>query len=250
MRIAIFGCGWLGRALAKKLEAEHTVFGAVRSETSMQKLCDNGITAFQNPAQESPFWEAEVLVVSISPRRDYLETLKRVSLFLKPSLKQIILLSSTSVYADLEGVVDETTPLPSEGIVRQGESLFKKLFPQGTILRLGGLMGEDRIAGQWPLKAVRDAVVNYVHRDDAVGIIEQLIEQKIRNEIINGVAAQHPRRSAIYKMNAEVFGFGLPTFEEGRERVVSSERSRTLLGYAYRFDDPMLFWSDILGRSR
>ena len=91
MRIAIFGCGWLGRPLAKKLQVKHTVFGAVRSEASMKKLRDENITAYKNPGQESPFWEAEVLVVSISPRGEYLETLKRVSRFLAPSLKQVIL---------------------------------------------------------------------------------------------------------------------------------------------------------------
>lgn len=250
MRIAIFGCGWLGRPLAKKLQAEHTVFGAVRSEVSMKKLCEESITAFQNPAQESPFWEAEVLVIAISPRRDYLETLKRVSRFHTPSLKQIIFLSSTSVYADLEGVVDEQSPLKREDIVRQGESLFKKLFPKGVIVRLGGLMGEDRIAGQWPSKTVQDAAVNYVHRDDAVGIIEAVIGQEIRDEIINAVAPEHPKRSNVYRMNAEIFGFGVPAFEEGKERIVSSEKSRRLLGYVYRFDDPMAFWSDSRDRPR
>ncbi len=250
MRIAIFGCGWLGRALAKKLQARHAVSGAVRSEASMRKLYEENITAFQNPGQESAFWETDVLVVSISPRRDYLETLKRISRFLTPSLKQIILLSSTSVYADLEGVVDEQSTLKCESMVRQGESLFKKLFPKGVIVRLGGLMGEDRIAGQWSSKVVQDAAVNYIHRDDAAGIIEQLIEQNIQNEIINAVAPKHPKRSDVYKMNAEVFGFELPAFEEGKERVVSSEKSRTLLGYDYLFDEPMAFWSDSRDRPR
>ena len=250
MRIAIFGCGWLGRPLAKKLQAKHTVFGAVRSEASMQQLREENITAYKNPGRSSPFWEAEVLVVSISPRGEYLETLKRVSRFLTPSLKQVILLSSTSVYADLEGVVDEQSPLQSQSMVYQGESLFKKLFPNGVIVRLGGLMGEDRIAGQWPSKAVQDTAVNYIHQDDAVGIIEAVIEQNIQNEIINAVAPKHPRRSDIYKINAEVFGFELPTFEKGKERIVSSEKSRTLLGYMYRYDDPMAFWSDSRDRPR
>ena len=250
MRIAIFGCGWLGRVLAKKLQVKHSVFGAVRSEASMQKLGEENITAFQNPGRESAFWEVEVFVIAISPRREYLETLKRVSRFLRPSLKQIILLSSTSVYADLEGVVDEKSPLKHESMVYQGESLFKKLFPDGVIVRLGGLMGEDRIAGQWPSKAVQDTAVNYIHQDDAVGIIEAVIEQNIQNEIINAVAPKHPRRSDIYKINAEVFGFELPMFEKGKERIVSSEKSRTLLGYGYVFDDPMAFWSDSRDRPR
>ncbi|MCJ7766036.1 MAG: NAD(P)-binding domain-containing protein [Thiovulaceae bacterium] len=249
MRVAIFGCGWLGRALAKKLQQEHTVFAAVRSDASLQKLLEEHIYAFQNPDKSSEFWRAEVLVVSISPRHNYLETLNRLPHFLGPDLKQIILLSSTSVYAEDEGVVDETSPVKSESIAVQGEALFQKQFPQGTILRLGGLMGDDRVAGQWPSKAVQNSAVNYLHQVDAVGIIEQLIEQNIQGEIINAVAPNHPKRSAVYEMNAEAFGFELPRFEEGKERVVSSEKSRTVLGYDYRFDDPMQFWSDSRARS-
>jgi nucleoside-diphosphate-sugar epimerase len=165
-------------------------------------------------------------------------------------LQQIILLSSTSVYAGLEGVVDEATPVQSDSIVAQGEALFQKLFPQGSIVRLGGLMGADRIAGQRSAKVLQDSAVNYVHRDDAVGIIEAVIEQNIQGEIINAVAPKHPKRSVVYKMNAEAFGFELPLFEEGSERIVAGEKGRVLLGCGYRFDDPMRFWSDTRDRCR
>ena len=250
MRVAVLGCGWLGLALAKRLQQRHRLFAAVRSDASVRKLTDEKISAFRNPDKNSPFWDAEVLVVSIPPRRDYLETLERVPHFLGPSLKQTILLSSTSVYAQAEGTVDETAPVKSESIVARGESLFQKLFPQGSIVRLGGLMGDDRIAGQWPAKVVRDSAVNYIHQADAAGIIERVIEQSIQSEIINAVAPKHPKRALVYKMNAEAFGFELPRFEKGKDRVVSSEKSRSVLGYRYLFDDPMCFWSDTRGRSR
>jgi len=243
MKVAVLGCGWLGRALAKRLQERHTLFGAVRSDASLQDLREEKITAFLNPDKNSCFWDAEVLVISISPRKDYLETLEKLPHLLTASQEQIILLSSTSVYAGLEGVVDETTPVGSESIICRGEALFQKLFPQGSIVRLGGLMGEERIAGQWPAKVLQNSAVNYIHRLDAVGMIEQMIEQKIRGEIINAVAPKHPKRSELYKMNAEIFGFELPVFEEGPERIVSSEKGRALLGYDYCFDDPMRFWS-------
>lgn len=243
MKVAIFGCGWLGRALAKRLQERDTVYGAVRSDASMQKLTDAEITAFQNPGKKSAFWDAEVLVISISPRQDYLETLGKLPDLLAASLKQIILLSSTSVYAGLEGVVDEATPLESDSIVAQGEALFQNLFPKGSIVRLGGLMGEDRVAGQRPAKVIEESAVNYIHQVDAVGIIEQMIERKIRGEIINAVAPEHPKRADVYRMNAEAFGFALPRFEEKKGRIVSSEKSSTLLGYDYVFDNPMAFWS-------
>jgi len=250
MRVAIFGCGWLGRALAKKLQTEHTVFGAVRSEASIQKLQEENITAFQEPGEASIFWDAEVLVVSISPQHAYVETLVQLPRLVSPAIEQIILLSSISVYAEPEGVIDERSTLKSEGSAVRGEEAFKRAFPQGVIIRLGGLMGKDRIAGQWGSKNLEDSAVNYIHQADAVGIIEAVIGQKVQRETINAVAPKHPKRSAIYKVNGKAFGFALPQFEEGRTRVVSGKKSRKLLGYEYRFDDPMRFWSDIPSRCR
>ena len=250
MKVAILGCGWLGRALAKRLQEKHRVCGAVRSDASVQKLREEKITAFQRPDKNSAFWDAEVLIISISPREDYLASLEQLPHLLRTSLKQITLLSSTSVYAGLEGVVDESTPVQSGSIVAQGEALFQKLFPQGCIVRLGGLMGENRIAGQRSAKVLQDSAVNYVHQFDAVGIIEQLIEHNIQNEIINAVAPKHPKRAEVYTMNAEAFGFELPLFEEGSERIVAGEKVRVLLGYGYRFEDPMRFWSDTRDRCR
>jgi len=250
MRVSIFGCGWLGRALAKRLRPKHVVFGAVRSEGSMVQLRKENITAFQNPAPLSPFWDAEVLVVSISPRDAYLETLAQLPHIVGPSVVQVILLSSTSVYGDIGGIIDETSPIQSESIVARGEAQFKRDFPKGVIIRLGGLMGDDRIAGQWASKTLEDTPVNYIHQADAVGVIEQVIEQKVQNETINAVAPVHPKRSMVYKKNAELFGFELPQFKEGKEKVVSGEKSRRLLLYTYRFDDPRRFWPDTRGRSR
>jgi len=250
MRVSIFGCGWLGRALAKQLPAKYTVFGAVRSDSSMELLRKVNITAFQNPGEESPFWDAEVLVVSISPRDAYLETLAQLPRLVGSSVDQIILLSSISVYSDLEGIVDETSPIQSENIVARGEAQFKRDFPKGVIIRLGGLMGDDRIAGQWASKTLEETPVNYIHQADAVGVIEQVIEQKLKSETINAVAPEHPKRSAVYKRNAELFGFELPQFKEGKERIVSGEKGRRLLLYKYRFEDPRRFWPDTRGRSR
>ncbi len=250
MRTAIFGCGWLGRSLAEKLSEKHTVFGAVRSDASMLKLHQHGINAFQEPDKDSVFWDVETLIISVPPRESYLEMLKKVVRNCGKSVKQIVLLSSISVYDDVEGPFDEQSTIRQEYIVAQGEALFKRLFSEGVIVRLGGLMGEDRIAGQWGSTQLQDAPVNYIHRVDAVGIIAEVIEQKIRNEVINAVAPQHPRRSELYKKNCAQFGFDLPKFSAGRDRIVVSEKSRELLGYRYVYEDPMHFWSDTPDRPR
>lgn len=250
MQIAIYGCGWLGRSLAEKLSKKHTVFGAVRSDASMQKLQQQGIGAFQEPDKDSAFWDVESLVISVPPRENYLETLENLAQNCGKSVKQIVLLSSTSVYANEEGYFDEQSAVVQESVVAQGEVLFKRLFTDGVIVRLGGLMGEDRIAGQWGSAQLQDAPVNYIHKVDAVGILESVIEQKIRNEVINAVAPKHPKRSELYEKNCTQFGFELPRFSTGRERIIVSEKSRELLDYRYVYEDPMQFWSDTQDRPR
>ncbi len=250
MRIGIFGCGWLGRPLAKRLQQKHTVVAAVRSDRSMQKLRDDAITAFQDPAPDEVFWDVDALIIAIPPREDYPEALEAVAMCCRADLKQIVLLSSTSVYVDSDGVVDEASPVREETLVARGEAVFKRLFPNGVILRLGGLMGDDRVAGQWAAKRLQDGPVNYIHQVDAVGLLEQLIEQDVENETINAVALKHPKRSDVYAQNCTRFGFDMPIFEEGKGKVVVSEKSRTRLGYRYRHEDPMHFWPDTPDRPR
>jgi len=244
IKVGIFGCGWLGRALAVSLQPHATVYGVVRSLVSLEDLKSRKIEAFQNPNGASKFWSVDALVIAISPRQNYIETINQIVEYTNPQTKQVILISSTSVYKDEQRCVDELSTVDSSKVAVQGELLFKRHFPQGNIIRLGGLMGDDRIAGQWGTSTLKDVSVNYLHQVDAVGIIGEIIRQNIKDEVINVVAPKHPKRSEVYKMNCNRFGWSLPIFTEGEEKVVSSQKSETLLGYDYQFKDPMHFWID------
>src|SRR5690554_7349448 len=61
-----------------------------------------------------------------------------------------------------------------------------------TILRLGGLIGEDRHPVKFIVKkeVVEDAnnPVNMIHRNDIIRFLEKIVEQPIPNEIFNIVA--------------------------------------------------------------
>jgi nucleoside-diphosphate-sugar epimerase len=104
-----------------------------------------------------------------------------------PNVKQIIYLSSCSVYGDRQGEwVDETAriePLEhnshvlhqSEQIILQAASHDQKV----CVLRLGGIYGPDReivsmfggMAGM-TMPGKGDRFINWIHRDDIVGAIE------------------------------------------------------------------------------
>ena len=244
IKVGIFGCGWLGIALAKSLQSHCLVYGAVRSLASEERLVKEKIEAFISPKHDSKFWNIDVLVIAISPRQNYIETLNQITQCVSAQTKQVILLSSTSVYKEGEELLSEVSAVDTSKVAVQGELLFKKYFPKGNIVRLGGLMGDDRIAGQWGATVLTDVSVNYIHQVDAAGIISEIIKLNIEDEVINAVAPKHPKRSEVYKMNCNRFGWTLPTFTEGAEKIVSSEKSEILLGYEYQFKDPMHFWLD------
>jgi len=224
-----------------------TVYGAVRSEISLKKLKSFHIQGVVKPQDQHPFWSLKTLVIAISPRHDYLETLKQIAAS-SQGMEQFILLSTTSVYGEAEGEVDESSLTDDRLVAMQGEQLFLELFEAGVIIRLGGLMGPGRIAGQWSRAEAKESPVNLIHQRDAVGIIEAVIAQEIKAEIINAVAPQHPLRSELYGKNSQRFGFSLPRFVAARGKVVLSEKSQKVLGYSYRFEDPMHFDSDSLDR--
>ena len=94
-------------------------------------------------------------------------------------------MSSTSVFSDEDKVVtEETLPNPN---TESGKQLLQceKLLQDNshfetTILRFGGLIGEDRnpihfLAGRSNIENP-DAPINLIHQEDCIGIILKIIE--------------------------------------------------------------------------
>jgi len=114
-----------------------------------------------------------------------------------------------------------------------------------VILRLGGLMGYDRIAGKYTAgKTTEDAATNYVHRDDVVGIIERIIELRVKNKIFNVVAPKQSTRKEIYTQNAKKFGFEQTDFKGQKKdaKSLSSEILCDVLKYSFKKEDVREFW--------
>ncbi len=131
-------------------------------------------------------------------------------------------------------------------LMLEAERVFIKLRPSTLILRLGGLMGYDRVAGKYSAGKSfdYDVYVNYIHRDDVVNIIELMIEKNIQAECFNLVAPVHCARSDVYHHNAEDFGFEKSTFDslELQGKKVSSSKLLARLGYQFIYENPLDFW--------
>ncbi|WP_321539618.1 Rossmann-fold NAD(P)-binding domain-containing protein [Flavobacterium piscinae] len=164
----------------------------------------------------------------------------------KSSIKKVIFVSSNSVYADENQIVtEETIPNPE---TESGKQLFivENLLLQNTnfqttILRFGGLIGEDRhpitfLAGRSNLENP-EAPINLIHQVDCIEIIRIIIEKEVWNTVFNAVAPFHPSRKKYYTKKAEELNLVPPQFNENQPSVgktISSDKLIRILNYEFK----------------
>src|SRR6476620_3434549 len=164
-QISILGCGWLGLPLAKSLIAKgFSVKGSTTSEGKISFLETNGIQAFQieigeceiKGAIDSFLENSEILIIDIPPKlrgassENFVRKIENLIQVIENSnIKKVIFISSTSVYADGNGIITEETAAQPD--TESGKQLREAelLLPNNpnfktTIVRFGGLIGEDR----------------------------------------------------------------------------------------------------------
>ncbi|WP_289663780.1 SDR family oxidoreductase [Flavobacterium panacagri] len=268
-QISILGCGWLGLPLAKKLiEKVNPVNGSTTSENKLPILKDAGITPFLVNVEADGvseniglfLAESEMLIINIPPklrnenpdseRKVFVEKIKNLIPFVeKSNIKKILFVSSTSVYGDDNNVVtEETIPNPETESGRQlllAETLLQNNPNfETTILRFGGLIGEDRhpvkfLTGKENLENP-DAPVNLIHQKDCIGIIEEIIKQSKWNEVFNAVASFHPTREEYYTQKAKDLNLVLPKFSSEKSNIkktISSGKIETILNYQFKLEN-------------
>ena len=224
--IGIVGCGWLGKNLSEQLR------------DSFDVECYKRVITDAKPS----FWQRDIIVIAINTKDNYLQTLEKISK-LTADETTIILMSSTSVYREFDKEIDENSIITKIALQREAEMLMEELNKNLIILRLGGLMGEDRISGRWKsVSSFSDSYVNYIHRDDVIAITKELITQGISSGIYNLVAPMHPLRSDVHKKNSKVFGFELGIFDGKSNRTVNSQKIIDELNYTFLYPDPLKFW--------
>jgi nucleoside-diphosphate-sugar epimerase len=271
IKISILGCGWLGLPLAKSLLSKgYEVKGSTTSESKLEVLKNAGILPFQIQLEENQIIgtiedflkETDVLVIDIPPglRRDFSTSLEMtfvnkvktlIPFIEKSGIQKVVFVSSTSVYGDgfpIVEITEETKPNPDTESGKQlviVETLLQSnLHFKTTVIRFGGLLGDDRhpikfLAGRTNVENPH-APVNMIEREDCIGIIEETMKQVQHDnwgETFNAVAPQHPTRKAYYHKKAEIFNLPLPTFAEDSEskgKIISSEKVETILGYSFQ----------------
>jgi nucleoside-diphosphate-sugar epimerase len=260
-KISILGCGWLGLPLAKALlEKGFSVRGSTTSVDKLSLLEDSGIEPFLIVLSENKidgnmtvfFDNSEILVIDIPPKlrgsekENFVSKIRNVIPFIeKSSIEKVLFISSTSVYNDDNLIItEETVPHPDiesgKQLLQAEQLLQSNEHFKTTVLRFGGLIGEDRhpikfLAGREDLDNP-DAPINLIHREDCIGIILKIIEHNCWDETFNAVAPFHPSRSAYYTQKAMDLNLALPKFNHENpsiEKTILSDKIENVLNYTF-----------------
>jgi nucleoside-diphosphate-sugar epimerase len=267
-QISILGCGWLGLPLAKALLDNG--FSVKGSTTSVQKLSvleNSGILAFQIELSQTKiqgevdfFLEnSKILIIDVPPKlrgnsnENFVGKIEKLIPFIeKSSVENVIFISSTSVYGDTSSALSVTEETKLNPDTESGKQLIQaeQLLQSNpnfktTILRFGGLIGEDRhpikfLAGRKNIENP-NAPINLIHQQDCIGIILEILRQaqndKLeRNETFNAVTPFHPSRKEYYTQKAIDLNLDLPEFNVENSnfgKTISSSKIERVLRYAF-----------------
>jgi nucleoside-diphosphate-sugar epimerase len=251
--VSILGCGWLGKALGKSLvDSGFQVMGSTTKKDKIEPLESVGIMPFVfNVGELSRFTDAQkffntdVLIISLPQRaridngRAYVDQIKSVIALAKQcKLNRMLLISTTSVYPNLNRVVTEEDADPQNPIVKAELMVLESGIPS-TVLRFAGLFGPDRHPGRF-LAGKHDVVgadvpVNMIHLDDCVEIITRLIKNDLWNKVLNACADEHPTKKDFYTQSAISIGVEPPSFVAGMSefKIVSNKRIKEMLNYKF-----------------
>lgn len=203
---AILGCGYVGSALAHYWQDQgHFVTATTTSTERVSVLSEIAAQAIVIKGNDLGGIQAllqgqDTLVISVAPTgfqeadgstyaATYVTTAKNVATALSqnPSVKQVIYLSSCSVYGDRQGSwVDETACIDAlddkSNIIHEAENIILQAAndrQKVCVLRLGGIYGPGRelvnmfggLAGM-TMPGKGDRFINWIHRDDIISAID------------------------------------------------------------------------------
>lgn len=207
--VMIFGCGYVGAALAETLLGAGVRVGALtRNPDKAARLKELGLNEVVVEDLSSIAWHrrlsgsyvAVVNCVSSAGgglegyRKSYVEGQQSILKWVEGnSIETYIYTGSTSVYPQDGGVeVDETADTsaasPTGQLLRESEEILAAASDSLNawyVLRLAGIYGPDRHyllnwlrSGETVIPGVGDYFLNLIHRDDIVSAICRLLTQK------------------------------------------------------------------------
>jgi len=236
MKIAIIGCGYIGKELAKNLSQNHFVVSISNNADEIKSLSNKvqkSIVIKENDEYEISLilQDNDVIIVTLEDVID-LESVKMAQIIKKcaismSSKKRLIYTSKSQIYGDQQGMwVDEAFPLKAKDeeskILIDIESTFYSLIDLGwdvTILRMSKIYGHGRsichlfkIIYKSKMTGHGEYFTNMVHIDDVVGITNYVIDHDILG-IFNVVDDDHPTRQEFANQICTILNLLRPKFD-------------------------------------
>lgn len=188
----LIGVGDLGTRIGLGLAEQGLQVAGLRRSAHLVSAPIRPVPADLLGPEPLPSLSADLLVVCLTAdgrdesayRRTYLEGMCRALDALTRPPRRAVLVSSTSVYGDREGLLDEDSPpeptSATGAVLLEAESAFRERLPQGTGLRMSGiygptrarrlvdqvLRGENTDPGRW---------TNRIHEDDAAAAVVHVL---------------------------------------------------------------------------
>lgn len=249
-KIGIIGCGWLGLRLAEKWNSVFEIFTTTTNGEKAEVLKvrnlnptiisfpDDKIIDNINQWKNISDLDAVIITVPFSHKRYSEETLQNrfqnLFSFIGDYDKQMFFMNSTGVYPDQLKEFSEED-LPSRQVTE--ERIIKAKYPQINILRLAGLMGDNRLLSNYNVSDT-NARVNHIHYEDIALVIELMINQRLHSKLYNVVAPIHPTKAEVISSQKNL---PLPDEFNPENRIISTEKIISELGYSFKYPDPKSF---------
>jgi nucleoside-diphosphate-sugar epimerase len=226
--ISILGSGWLGLPMATALaDRGYKVRGSGTTAVKCQLIQSLGIQPFLVDLHRldllnvQRFLESDYLVYTVPPSKTSLAGLATmIEIMQRSGVKEILVTSSTGIYHDANTRITESNAdqfLKEESSLFKVEDLFVKSGISTTILRLAGLVSEDRHPGKFARSASTlnnpNGRINLVHREDVIGVIQAVIENQQGSQVFHVCADEHPTKKEFYTGAAESINEPIPVFE-------------------------------------
>lgn len=248
-KLGIIGCGWLGNKIAERLSNQYDIYATTTTEAKVEEFHSKGYHAtmvnFANELDaEMKEWEAasdlDAIIISVPfsgirgaqiPMNDKRENLLK---FIGDFKGQLFLTSSTGVYDQEEKEFTEDDQ-PAKDV--ESESFILEKFPQTNILRLAGLMGDQRLLKNYDLSNLNQ-LVNHIHYADICSVIEKMLNNQSQSKVYNVVAPVHPNKQEVINAQKDLPYDGERTTVG---RTISPVKLIKELDFKFQYPDPRYF---------
>lgn len=254
---SVLGCGWLGLPLAEAFVKEgYRVKGSSTSVSKYETLLEKDIQPYilsiddEIDGNLNHFLQADILFINVPFRKQkpFLESYKKlVKQIEKSTIKHVIFISSTSVYADINNEIITTENFsinPAKEALLTFEELFKNnAHFNTTIIRFAGLIGGTRNPGNFfkEDKQVANGLspINLIHLEDCIAIVKTIVAKKKWNVIYNAAANTHPTKTSYYTKATQQMGKKPATFvnELTNFKIISNQKMVDDLEYQFVYPD-------------